>query len=59
MPRLPDWLGMGESCLNKALGRKAGEGREVGGKEEGEGKERGEGRERKPSREVYHFCCTN
>lgn len=38
MPRLPDWLGMGESCLNNALGRKTGEGREVGGKEEGKGK---------------------
>lgn len=39
MPRLPDWLGMRESCLNKVLGRKTGEGREVGRMEEGEGKE--------------------
>lgn len=55
MPRQPDWLGMGELCLNKALGRKTGKGTQVGGKEEGKGKEGGEGGKGKPSGEVYHF----
>lgn len=39
MPRLPDWLGMGELCSNKALGRKRGERRGGEGRGGGEGKE--------------------